>query len=153
LLNRSFEIASQAQADYAKLEAPLRAICEGYIGGLNHYLDRHPQLKPRLITRFEPWNVLAYERYVLLEFLFGKTHVPKAEVKKLMEEIRAATGSNVWAIGPSRTKSRKAMLFANPHQPWFGYGQFYEGHLKSGEGLNFGGSAFFGGPLLTIGHN
>ena len=45
------------------------------------------------------------------------------------------------------------MLFANPHQPWFGYGQFYEGHLKSGEGLNFAGSSFFGGPLLTMGHN
>ena len=45
------------------------------------------------------------------------------------------------------------MLFANPHQPWFGYGQFYEGHLKSGEGWNFSGSTFFGGPLPTMGHN
>jgi penicillin amidase len=67
--------------------------------------------------------------------------------------MQAATGSNTWAIGPSRTKSRKAMLFANPHQPWFGYGQFYEGHVKSGEGLNFSGACFFGGPLPTIGHN
>ncbi len=153
LLNRSFEIPRQAEADYAKMEPSLKAICEGYTAGLNYYLAKHPQFKPRLITKFEPWHVLAYERHVLLEFMFGKTHAPKSGVRKVAEEIEAATGSNAWAIGPSRTKSGKAMLFANPHQPWFGYGQFYEGHLKSGEGLNFAGSSFFGGPLLTMGHN
>jgi penicillin amidase len=153
LLNRSFEIARQAQADYPNLEPQLQAICEAYTAGLNYFLRKNPQVKPRLITRFEPWHVLAYERHVLLEFLFGKTHAPKGQVRKVAEEVRAAVGSNAWAIAPSRTRSKKAMLFANPHQPWFGYGQFYEGHLKSGEGLNFAGSAFFGGPLLTMGHN
>ena len=153
LLNLYFEIPRQAQADYPKIEPQLQAICEGYTAGLNYYLARHPQFKPRLLTRFEPWHVLAYERHVLLEFMFGKTHAPKSGVRKVTEEISAATGSNAWVIGPSRTKSRKAMLFANPHQPWFGYGQFYEAHLKSGEGLNFAGSSFFGGPLLTMGHN
>jgi penicillin amidase len=154
LLNRSFEIAKGAQADYETLDPPLKAICDAYAAGLNHYLIKHPEVKPRLITKFEPWHVIAYERAVLLEFLFGKTHASKNKVRTVAEEeIRAAVGSNTWAIGPSRTKSGKAMLFANPHQPWFGYGQFYEGHLKSGEGLNFAGSAFFGGPLVTIGHN
>lgn len=153
LLNHSFEIAKGAQSDFAKLAPELQAICAGYAAGLNHYLAKHPETKPRLITQFEPWHVVAYERAVLLEFLFGKTHASKGKVKAVLEEMRAATGSNVWAIGPQRTKSGKAMLFANPHQPWFGYGQFYEGHLKSGEGLNMAGSSFFGGPLVTIGHN
>ncbi len=153
LLNHSFEVAKGAQSDFAKLAPELQAICAGYAAGLNHYLAKHPETKPRLITQFEPWHVVAYERAVLLEFLFGKTHASKGKVKAVLEEMRAATGSNVWAIGPQRTKSGKAMLFANPHQPWFGYGQFYEGHLKSGEGLNMAGSSFFGGPLVTIGHN
>jgi acyl-homoserine lactone acylase PvdQ len=153
LLGGAFEIATSAQADYATLEPELQKICAAYTAGLNHYLAKHAEVKPRLLTRFEPWHVLAYERYVLLEFLFGKTNAARGNVKKVMDEIRAATGSNTWAIGPSRTKSGKAMLFANPHQPWFGYGQFYEGHLRSGEGLDFAGSAFFGGPLITIGHN
>ncbi len=153
LLNRSFEIVRTSKADFPNLEPPIRAICEAYAAGLNHFLVSHPEVKPRLITHFEPWHVVAYERAVLLEFLFGKTHASKSAVKGVMEEMRAAMGSNTWAIGPSRTKSGKAMLFANPHQPWFGYGQFYEGHLHSGEGLDFAGSAFFGGPLVTIGHN
>ena len=45
------------------------------------------------------------------------------------------------------------MLFINPHQPWFGSGQFWEGHVKSDEGWNFSGSSFFGGPFPTMGHN
>jgi acyl-homoserine lactone acylase PvdQ len=131
----------------------LRAIAEGYTAGLNHYLAKNPQVKPRLITHFEPWYMLAYERNVLLEFMFGKSHAPRGKVREAIEGLQAAIGSNTWAIGPDRTRDHHAMLFANPHQPWFGYGQFYEGHVKSGEGLNFSGACFFGGPLPTIGHN
>ncbi len=153
LLTLSFEIPKNSQADYQNIEAPLRAIAEGYTAGLNHYLAKNPQVKPRLITHFEPWYMLAYERNVLLEFMFGKSHAPRGKVREAIEGLQAAIGSNTWAIGPSRTKDHHAMLFANPHQPWFGYGQFYEGHVKSGEGLNFSGACFFGGPLPTIGHN
>jgi penicillin amidase len=153
LLTLSFEIPQKSQADYANLEADLRAIAEGYTAGLNYFLATHPEVKSRLITKFEPWFMLAYERNVLLEFMFGKSHAPKGNVRKTLEGLQEAIGSNTWAIGPSRTKDKHAMLFANPHQPWFGYGQFYEGHVKSGEGLNFSGACFFGGPLPTIGHN
>ena len=97
--------------------------------------------------------MLAFERFTLLNFIYGKAHVPKAATRKLQDEIRAATGSNAWAIGPSKTRAGTTMLFANPHQPWFGAGQFYEGHLHSGEGWSFSGSTFFGGPIPTIGHN
>lgn len=154
LLNRAFEIPRGAEADFAKLEAPLRAIGTAYAAGLNYFLAKHPEVKPRLITHFEPWHPLAFERHVLLEFLYNKSHAGKGGLKKTMEaETLAAIGSNFWAIGPSRTKSGRPMLFANPHQPWFGYGQFYEGHLKSGEGLNVSGATFFGGPIPTIAHN
>ncbi len=153
LLTLSFEIPNNSQKDYQNIEAPLRAIAEGYTAGINHYLANHPEVKPRLITHFEPWYMLAYERNVLLEFMFGKSHAPRGNVREAIEGLQAAIGSNTWAIGPDRTREHHAMLFANPHQPWFGYGQFYEGHVKSGEGLNFSGACFFGGPLPTIGHN
>jgi len=152
VLNRAYEIPQRSQADFPNLDPKQQAVCKAYADGLNLYVARHPQA-PRLLKHFEPWHVVAYERHVLLEFMFNKSHAPKSNVRKTVEEIQAATGSNAWAIGPSRTKSKKAMLFANPHQPWFGYGQFYEGHLKSGEGLNFSGCCFFGGPIPTMGHN
>ncbi len=153
LLNRAFEIPSRSKTDFDKIDPKLQAVAEAYVAGLNLYLAKHPEVKPRLITHFEPWHVLAFERHILLDFMFGKTHSPRQTLRKFSEEIQAAIGSNAWAIGPSRTKSGKAMLFVNPHQPWFGQGQFYEGHLKSGEGLNFAGACFFGGPIPTLGHN
>ena len=45
------------------------------------------------------------------------------------------------------------MLFINPHQPWYGMGQFYECHMRSDRGLNFSGACFLGTPFPTIGHN
>ena len=45
------------------------------------------------------------------------------------------------------------MLLANPHQPWFGFGQLYEAHLRSGDEWNFTGATFYGSPMPTIGHN
>src|SRR3990172_5945866 len=153
LLNHNFGIAAGSQADFQGLEAKLKSICEAYTAGLNYYPAPHPETKPRLIARFEPWHVLAYERHMMLLRLFGRSHAPRELQQKTLEEIRAATGSNAWAIGPAKTKSRGTMLFVNPHQPWFGLGQFYEGHLRSGEGWNFSGSTFFGGPFPTMGHN
>jgi penicillin amidase len=63
------------------------------------------------------------------------------------------TGSNAWAIAPSRTAAGHAMLFINPHQPFFGMSQYYEAHLHSEEGLSFSGLTKFGFPFLYIGHN
>ncbi len=65
----------------------------------------------------------------------------------------AIAGSNMWAVTPDRTQTDNALLFINPHQPYFGPGQWYEGHVDSEEGLHFSGAGFFGTFLPTIGHN
>src|SRR5260370_831487 len=59
----------------------------------------------------------------------------------------------MWAIMPSKSASGHAMLFINPHQPFFGPGQWYEGHVHSDQGWNMSGASFFGSPFPTIGHN
>lgn len=68
-------------------------------------------------------------------------------------EGEAVAGSNMWAVTPDRTKDGKPLLLINPHQPYFGPGQWYEGHLDSDEGLHFSGAGFFASFLPTIGHN
>src|SRR5690242_16227292 len=45
------------------------------------------------------------------------------------------------------------MLFINPHLPFFGSGQVYEGHVHSDEGWNFTGYTRFGFPFPYVGHN
>jgi penicillin amidase len=153
LLNRAFEIVPRSQADYEQLEPEIKTICESYVAGLNYYLATHPEVKPRMITHFEPWHVVAFGRHLTLEMCFRYTRLSSNFMPRTSPSISAAVGSNAWAIGPQRTKSGNAMLMANPHQPWFGFGQLYEAHLRSGDGWNFTGATFFGSPLPTIGHN
>ena len=159
LRNRAFEIPQRSQEDFAKLEPQLRRGGEAFTAGINYYLATHPRVKPRLLKHFEPWYPLAFARAAILELVGGHMHVSTGDVpttygeKKLEEEVRAATGSNAWAISGSKTRSGKAMLLINPHQPYYGFGQFYEAHLRSGEGWNFTGAAFFGTPMPALGHN
>ncbi len=157
--NRAFEIPQRSKVDFEKLDPEPKRAGTAFIMGINYYLDTHPNVKPRLLERMEPWYLLAFGRAATLELLGGHLHVSTDEVpsdyprKKLEEEIEEARGSNAWAISGKKTRSGKAMLLINPHQPFYGYGQFYEAHLRSGAGWNFTGASFFGTPLPVIGHN
>lgn len=159
LRNRAFEIPQRSQADYQKLDPQPRRAGDAFVAGINYYLATHPETKPRLLERIEPWYLLAFARAAMLELVGGHIHVSTDDIpraykpQQLEAEVREATGSNAWAIAPSKTRSGNAMLLINPHQPYYGYGQFYEAHLRSGEGWNFTGASFFGTPLPVIGHN
>jgi acyl-homoserine-lactone acylase len=153
LLNHNFEIASRSKEDFDSRPLPSNRVCEAYVAGLNYYLETHPEVEPRLIERFEPWMVLAFGRWTMLYWVFPRTGANPAEHDEFLKALREAEGSNLWAISPERTASGAAMLFVNPHQPWFGPGQFWEGHIRSGEGWNFTGACFFGTPYPTMGHN
>lgn len=157
--NRAFEIPQRSKADYEKLDRQPRQAGAAFAAGINYYLDTHPDTKPRLLKRIEPWYLLAFARAATLELVGSHVHVSTDKIpndysqQQLEKEVREATGSNAWAIAPSKTRSGNAMLLINPHQPYYGYGQFYEAHLRSGEGWNFTGASFFGTPLPVIGHN
>ena len=153
LLHRAFEISTRSRADYESLEPELKAICRGFAEGMNYFLATHPETRPRLLSRFEPWWIVSFGRHLTLELTFRYTRLSKDFLPRSNPSISGAVGSNAWAIGPSRTRDGKAMLFANPHQPWFGFGQLYEAHLRSGEGWQFTGATFMGSPVLTMGHN
>lgn len=153
LLNRGFQIVPRSQADFAKLEPKLQRLCAAFAAGLNYYLATHPQEQPRLITHFEPWQVLATGRHLALELGFRYTRLNDDFLPRRHSKIWTAAGSNAWVLGPQRTKSGHAILLANPHQPWFGYGQLFEAHLRSGEGWNFIGATVYGGTLPGFGHN
>jgi len=153
LLNHTFEIARRSRQDYARIGKQYQSVMAAYVAGINHYLRTHPDKRPRLIPHFEPWHVLAMDRNFLLDFAYGYTHLGRPKPTEFEAQARAATGSNAWAIGPAKTKSGHAMLLANPHQPWYGWGQFYEAHLQSDGGFNFSGACFYGSPIPTLGHN
>ncbi len=153
LLNRAFEIVPSAQRDYPRIEPEIQRICEAFAAGLNYYLAHHPETRPRMITHFEPWHLVAFARHLTVEMGYRYTRLSEGFLPRSHPRIDAHRGSNAWAIAPERTKNGHAMLFINPHQPWFGFGQFYEAHLRSGEGWNLTGGTFFGTPVPGLGHN
>jgi acyl-homoserine lactone acylase PvdQ len=182
LVNRALEITRLSRAEYENASPKTKSICQAMADGLNYYLAVNPQVRPRLITRFEPWYPLAFGRYVLYQlFIYGRSGVHASEILSAVQEVRdnrvgavafpehlraelaaAETdrqsmaehvGSNMWAVRGDKLVSGKALMFINPHQPFFGPGQWYEGHLKSDEGWNLLGACFFGSPFPTLGYN
>jgi penicillin amidase len=153
ILVRTLEIPKLSQAEYQRTGARAKQLLDAFADGLNYFLERNPQVKPRVITHFEPWHILAFNRYAIYYlFLFRQTGLQSDEIKNATHE-QAAAGSNMWAIAPAKSATGHAMLFINPHQPFFGPGQWYEGHVHSGEGWDLSGASFFGSAFPTIGHN
>jgi len=167
LLVRAYESEKLAREGYAHATPQFRALCDAFAAGLNYYLETHPDVKPRLITRFEPWFILAEERRGP-----AGTSITPEERRRAFPGVASATdaadlrfpgdlpqsldteeGSNMWAVSPGRTTTGHAMLLINPHVGFFGGGQRYEAHLHSGEGLDVSGFAILGTPYIRSGHN
>jgi acyl-homoserine-lactone acylase len=182
LVNRALGITTLSKKEYESASPKAKEICQAIADGLNYYLAVNSQVKPRLITRFEPWHPLAFRRFILYQsFIYGKSGLQASDILAAVQEIQdkklgavdfpaqlraelAAAerdrqsmsehvGSNMWAVSPSKSVSGKALMFINPHQPFFGPGQWYEGHVVSDEGWNLLGACFFGSPFPSLGYN
>jgi penicillin amidase len=100
--------------------------------------------------------VLALNRYFQYQiFVLNTAGLRLEELRTGVQQVvgMATPGSNAWAISATRSSSGHAMLLINPHVPFLGPTQFYEGHLHSKQGLNFSGVSFLGQPFPIIGHN
>ena len=153
-LNHALEIPRLGREEYARLDKQMRSLCDAYAAGFNYYLERHPEVKPRLLTKIEPWYTLAFIRYNYFQNGFARDrNLRGAQTAAIDNDLKPHTGSNGWVVGPSKSASGNALLFINPHLPFFGPGQVYEGHVHSDEGWNFTGYTRFGFPLPYVGHN
>ena len=155
-LNHALEIPRLAREEYARLDPQMRSLCDAFAAGFNYYLARHTEVRPRLLTKIEPWHTLAFIRYNYFQNGFARDPSLRRmalQTAGIENDLKEHTGSNGWVIGPSKSATGHAMLFINPHLPFFGPGQVYEGHVHSDEGWNFTGYTRFGFPLPYVGHN
>lgn len=155
-LNHALEIPRLAREEYSRLDPKMRSLCDAFAAGFNYYLARHTEVRPRLLTKIEPWYTLAFIRYNYFQNGFARDPALRRialQTAAIESDLKEHTGSNGWVIGPSKSATGHAMLFINPHLPFFGAGQVYEGHVHSDEGWNFTGYTRFGFPLPYVGHN
>lgn len=160
LRQRLFLDPEELKKDYARCPAWLRTLMRAWADGLNYYLATHPEVRPRVLDRFEPWMPLSFsegsiggdiESVLLsrLEAFYGKRDVPVTDEERGLVP-REPTGSNGMAIAPSRTRDGHALLLINPHTSFFFRA---EQHVTSREGLDVYGAATWGQFFIYQGFN
>jgi acyl-homoserine-lactone acylase len=154
---------------YAGSPEWLRKLMDAWADGLNFYLAKHSDVKPRVITRFEPWMALSFtegsiggdiERVNLkpLEAFYGRQdHAAtpatgtQAEVSMAQDEMeQEPSGSNGIAIAPSNTVAHHALLLINPHTSFFFRSEL---QMASQEGLDVYGAVTWGQFFIYQGFN
>ncbi len=60
LRSQLFVDPQAVRAQYAHSPAWLKKLMNAFADGLNYYLYTHPEVRPRVITHFEPWMALAF---------------------------------------------------------------------------------------------
>ena len=50
----------QLRKEFGESPAWLQKLMVAFADGLNYYLFKHPEVKPRVIHRFEPWMALSF---------------------------------------------------------------------------------------------
>jgi acyl-homoserine-lactone acylase len=151
------------RAAYSTSPPWLQKIMDAWSGGLDCYLASHPEVHPRLLTRFEPWMALSFtegsiggdiERISLSDLAAFYGREPRAQsdageraIAELQDERSASNGI---AIAPSRTASRHPLLLINPHTSFFFRSEL---HVTSDEGLDAYGAVTWGQPFVYQGFN
>jgi acyl-homoserine lactone acylase PvdQ len=151
---------SEAKAEYKSSPVWLKKLLNAYADGINYYLQKHPEVKPKLLTHFEPWYPLLWTDGSIGAIstgdvteqetaLFYGLPAQVASVKYQTPDEKL-TGSNGFAVGPALSKSGHSLLYINPHVT------FYfrpEVHVVSEEGLSVYGAVTWGQFFVYQGFN
>src|SRR5690349_11330708 len=124
-----FMTQEEAIAQYEGSPEWLKNLCDAFADGVNYYLHKHPEVKPKLLTHFEPWMPMYFsegsiggdieqistdrikafyedkQSLGLTEFGDGLLH-PDPDAEPI--------GSNGIALSGKMTASGHALLLINP---------------------------------------
>ncbi len=160
---RLFMTIDEAKAAYESAPASLKDLCDAWADGLNYYLDTHPGVKPKLLTRFEPWMPMFFSEGSIggdieqiplegIEAFYGEGRSLESipEIQVITTDLQEPKGSNGFAISGKLTRSGDAMLLINPHTSFYFRGEV---HVVSEEGLNAYGAVTWGQFFVYQGFN
>jgi acyl-homoserine-lactone acylase len=160
---RLFIDPDSLRAQYRRSPPWLKRLMDAFADGLNFYLHRHPEVKPRVITRFEPWMALAFtegsiggdiERVSVsdLAAFYGGAPDHAAPAPGAGEDgsPEEPGGSNGIAIAPRLTRDHHALLWINPHTSFYFRSEL---QMASDEGLDAYGAVTWGQFFVYQGFN
>ena len=159
-----FMTQKEAEIKYQNSPQWLKDLCLAFADGINFYLATHPEVKPKLLTRFEPWMPIYFSEGSIggdiekvstrkLGEFYGKPNasmIPKIMTGSILLKDNEPRGSNGFAVSGKLTKSGNAMLLINPHTSFFFRGEV---HVQSEQGLNAYGAVTWGQFFVYQGFN
>jgi acyl-homoserine lactone acylase PvdQ len=156
---------AEAKAAYERAPRWLQLLCEGFADGVNYYLHSHPEVKPNVLTHYEPW----FPMYFSEGSIGGDIErISTERIRSFYEEQKALAyselgdglvypdpydepkGSNGIAISPELSASGNALLLINPHTSFYFRPEI---HVVSEEGLNAYGAVTWGQFFVYQGFN
>src|SRR5207248_11422011 len=144
------------RAQYARSPTWLKALMNAWADGLNFFLYKHPDVKPRVISHFEPWMALSFtegsiggdiERNDLRQL---QTFYDSSAGPMTSSEDDDPGGSNGFAIAPVNTVNHHALLLINPHTSFFFRAEL---QVVSEQGLDAYGAVTWGQIFVYQGFN
>ncbi len=168
---------ARAEETYSLLHQDVLDILDGFAIGVNRYIMLHPGefqdwVKPVFtgvdvhalgIVGHNSDSVNSFMKALKRQVTGSTTdetadssHVPVslesemlwARMAAVSAEAHPDDGSNVWAFGPNRTTSGKAILMRNPHLNW--EAGYYEAHIVVPGKLDFYGDFRVGSPIGIV---
>ncbi len=148
---------AELQRLYATAPAWLKALCQAWADGLNFYLATHPQERPKVLTRFEPWMALSFTEGSIgadfekidLKALAAFYREPGAPIAAALPDGEPR-GSNGIAIAPKLSATGHPLLLINPHTSFFFRAEL---GMRSDTGLHAYGASTWGQFFLYQGFN
>src|SRR5580765_7681835 len=147
------------QQKYASSPAWLKALMDAWADGLNFYLSKHPEVKPKVITHFEPWMALTFSEgsiggdieTINLDRMRAFYDNKPPAVARVDDGIEPEpSGSNGIAVAPANTKNHHSLLLINPHTSFYFRSEL---QVTSDEGLNAYGAVTWGQFFVYQGFN
>jgi acyl-homoserine-lactone acylase len=159
LVTRLLSDTTRAIKRYKDSPEDMKKLLNAFADGINYYLYTHPATKPQLIKRFQPWMPLLFPEGSIggnrssisldkLKAFYSGELVTTGSRKDHEEE--SSSGSNGFAIAPSRSATKNGLLLINPHTSFYFRSEV---HAISDEGLNAYGAVTWGQFFIYQGFN
>src|ERR1700761_616410 len=158
-------IADSADAikDYNKSPLWFKKLMDAFADGINYYLYKHPEVKS-VLAPYKPWYALMFTDGSVSATVTGGLNLnetqrfftsgPDVGYQKYTSPgfvtDEREIGSNGYALSPSKTADHHAMLYINPHVPFYFRA---EAEMETEEGLHVYGACTWGQFFVYQGFN
>jgi acyl-homoserine lactone acylase PvdQ len=155
-----YVVPEDMKARYQSSPGWLQTLMNAWADGLNYYLAKHPDVKPRVIKHFEPWMALTFSEGSIggdietinlnqLQAFYGNARTEVA-LNEDTSFVKEPGGSNGIAVSSKNTIGKHALLVINPHTSFYFRSEL---QVTSDEGLNAYGAATWGQMFIYQGFN